>query len=150
MSKRNLSWRVAGAAALLAAASLSARAHHSAAMFDPSKHIIFHGTVAKWLWTNPHTWLYLRVEKKDGTQEVWAFEAGGTNMLISAGWNAADIKSGDKVIVTAQPERAGHHFAEIEQVRLSDGRLLTGGGPPASIPGGPGPTGPASSPIPYQ
>ena len=145
MSRKGTIWQSGSVAALLTvAASFPVQAHHSAAMFDMTKRVIFHGTVEKWLWANPHAWLYLRVEKKGGVQEIWGFEAGGPNMLIRQGWNAADIKVGEKVIVTAAPERAGKHLAQLQEVQLSDGRVLKGGGPP------PDATGKAHPPQPYE
>ncbi len=122
----------ASAVMLLATAVVPASAHHSAAPFDMSKSVSMQGTVEKWLWANPHSWLYLRVEKADGSQEVWGFEAGSTGMLARSGWNAADMKPGDKVSVTAAPERSGAHVALLNQVQLASGRVLAAaaGAPP--------------------
>jgi len=123
------------AALLIAMAGLPSMAHHSVAVFDQSKTIVFHGTAAKWLWANPHTWLYVRVNKNDGTQEVWGFEAGGTSMLINSGWNSADIKAGDEITVTAAPERDNQHIGLLEKVHLPDGRVLSSGfGAPSGPP----------------
>ena len=157
MNKRGTRRRLIGATALLiAVASLPAAAHHSFARFDMSQHFIFQGTVEKWLWSNPHSWLYVRVEKKDGTQEVWGFEAGGTNMLARSGWNAADMKPGDKVSAIAAPERSGTHGGLLEQVQLPDGRVLKMAGfAPLSDGSGPKPpvppdAAPPHPPQPYQ
>jgi hypothetical protein len=130
----------------LASAALPVSAHHSAAPFDMSKSISMQGTVEKWLWANPHSWLYVRVEKADGSQEVWGFEAGSTGMLARGGWNAADMKPGDKVTVTAAPERTGTHIGLINHVQLADGRVLgAGAGTP---PPGAGPPPPGAGPPP--
>lgn len=117
-----------------------------------------HGTVEKWQWANPHSWLYLRVEKADGSQEVWGFEAGSTGMMARSGWNAADMKAGDKVTVSAAPERTGSHIGLLNQVELPDGRVLKSGfGPPpgagapppgATPPGAPPPGAPTNGPSP--
>ena len=110
------STRISGvlAALLLALAAIPAWAHHSAAPFDMTKSVSLQGTVEKWVWANPHSWLYIRVVKADGTQEIWGFEAGSTGMLARAGWNAADMKPGDKVTVTGGPraQRQSHRIAE--------------------------------------
>jgi hypothetical protein len=138
--------RTVGAAALLiAAASSPAQAHHSAGAFDLTKHLVYTGTVEKWIWANPHAWLYVRLEKKDHTQEVWGFEGGGTSMLVREGWNAADLKVGDIVKVTASPERTGQHLGTLSQVQLSSGRVLSAGGPPPEAS-----SGPPSPPEPYN
>ena len=101
------STRISGvlAALLLACAALPASAHHSAAPFDMTKQVSLHGTVEKWVWANPHSWLYIQVAKTDGSQEVWGLEVGSTGMLARSGWSAYDMKPGDKVTVTFSPER---------------------------------------------
>jgi hypothetical protein len=143
------STRVSGVAAalLLASIAVPAAAHHSAAPFDMSKQVSMQGTVEKWLWANPHSWLYLRVTKADSSQEVWGFEAGSTGMLARTGWNAADMKPGDKVTVSASPSRDGSHVALLSQVHLANGHVLgsaagappPGAEPPGAAPNAPGP-----------
>jgi len=136
-----------GAALLLSLAAFPAWAHHSASMFDMSKQVSLQGTVEKWLWANPHSWLYVRVVKADGSQEVWGFEAGSTGMLARTGWNAADMKQGDKVTVSAAPARDGNHIGLLNQVQLATGRVLKAGfgAPPPGL-GGPGPAGAPGAP----
>ena len=105
-----------------------------------AKQVSVQGTVEKWVWANPHSWLYLRVEKADGTQVVWGCEAGSTGMLARSGWNAADMKPGDKVTVSGAPERNGNHIMLMNQVLLATGRTLSAGAgvPPPGV-GGPPP-----------
>jgi len=137
------------AALLLAAAAFPALAHHSAAVFDMTKTVSMQGTVEKWLWANPHSWLYLRVVKADGSQEVWGFEAGSTGMLARGGWNAADMKPGDKVTVSGAPDRSGTHVALMSEVQLATGRVLkmAAGAPPPGA-GAPPPGAPVNAPPP--
>ena len=119
-----------------------------------SKRVSLQGTVEKWLWANPHSWLYVRVVKPDGAQEVWGFEAGSTGMLARTGWNAADMKPGDKITVSAMPSRDGSHVALLDNVELPGGRMLKSGAgapPPGGVlpPGfGPPPPGAPDAPIP--
>jgi hypothetical protein len=124
------------AALLLASVAFPASAHHSAAPFDMTKQQTLDGTVEKWVWANPHSWLYMQVIKSDGSQEVWGLEAGSTGMLARSGWGAFDMKPGDKVTVTYSPEREGKHIGLLMQVKLPNGRMLIGGGVPP--PDGPG------------
>jgi hypothetical protein len=122
-------------------------AHHSAAPFDLTKSVSLQGTVEKWVWANPHSWLYIRVVKAGGAQEIWGLEAGSTGMLARAGWNAADMKPGDKVTVSAAPERTGNHIGLLNQVQLATGRVLSAaaGLPP---PGAGAPPPPNNTPSP--
>jgi hypothetical protein len=127
-------------ATLLGLAAVPASAHHSIALFDMTKQVSMQGTVEKWVWANPHSWLYVRVDKPDGTQEVWGFEGGSTGMLARGGWNAADMKPGDKVTVSGAPERTGNHVAMLNSVQLPSGRTLSAAfGAPLPGAGGPPP-----------
>ena len=84
------------------------QSHHSFAMFDTGKLVAISGTVTRWDWINPHSWLYMDVTKADGTTERWAFECSSPNMMIRWGWNAKDVRIGDKVTVDANLARNGN------------------------------------------
>ena len=134
------------AALLLVTAALAAPAHHSAAPFDMKKSISVQGTVEKWVWANPHCWLYVAIDKGDGNREIWGFEGGSTGMLGRTGWNAADMKPGDKITVKAAPARDGSHIGLLNQVQLANGKVL-GAGAGAAPPGAEAAySGPAGSP----
>jgi hypothetical protein len=142
--------RISGflAALLLASTAISVSAHHSAAPFDMSKQLTLEGTVEKWMWANPHSWLYVRVAKADGSQEVWGIEAGSTGMLARSGWGAYDMKPGDKVTITYSPEREGKPIGLLWNVKLPTGRMLIGGAgapPPGALP--PGALPPGAAPV---
>lgn len=146
------STRISGvlAALLVASAAIPVSAHHSAAPFDMTKQLSLEGTVEKWVWSNPHSWLYMRVAKADGSQEVWGLEAGSTGMLARSGWGAYDMKPGDKVTVTYSPEREGKPIGLLWHVKLPSGRMLTAGAgappPGAEPPPGAGTPPPGAAP----
>lgn len=101
-------------------------AHHAGANFSRDQQYIFKGTVKKFLWANPHAWVYLDVVKANGSTEFWGFELqGGTNMLRRAGWNPTDLKVGDKVTLVADIDRTGTRIAAMETVTTPDGRTLS-------------------------
>ena len=108
-----------------------------------TKQVSLQGTVEKWVWSNPHSWLYIRVVKADGSQEVWGLEAGSTGMLSRSGWGAYDMKPGDKVTVMAAPERDGKPIGLLNQVTLANGHVLSAGAglppPGTELPPGFGP-----------
>lgn len=141
------STRISGVLAvlLLGLAAFPASAHHSAAPFDMAKQLPLEGTVEKWVWANPHSWLYIQVPKADGTQEVWGLEAGSTGMLARSGWGAYDMKPGDKVTVTFSPEREGKHIGLLWNVKLPSGRMLTAGA--GAPPPGAGAPPPGAAPV---
>jgi hypothetical protein len=118
------------AASLLVTAAIPAIAHHSAAPFDMTKKITVSGTVEKWVWSNPHSWLYIRTTNANGGQDIWGFEAGSAGMLARNGWNSNDMKMGDKVVVTASPARtSGKNVGLISAIKLSNGKVLSDGAP---------------------
>ena len=90
---------VAVAAGLLIAAS--AEAHHSFAMFDRNTEIVKSGTVVRWAFNNPHSWLYLNVRNPDGTQTLWSFEGASPTGLIQRGITGDTFKPGANVTFTA-------------------------------------------------
>ena len=53
--------------ALLLTASV-ASAHHSFAMFDKTIEKVSTGQVVRWTFNNPHSWLYVNVKNKDGSE----------------------------------------------------------------------------------
>lgn len=94
------------ATAGLAAFSMPSLAHHSTAMFEWGKEVtIQNATVERWEWTNPHTFLYVRVPGEDGQMERWAFEGMSPNHLTRAGWSKRSLSPGEKINLTYYPLR---------------------------------------------
>jgi hypothetical protein len=115
-------------AGLLLAAVPSAFAHHSfSAEFDGTKPIKIEGKVVKMEWTNPHTWLYIDVDKPDGTVEHWSVEGGAPGVLLRAGWNRNSLPPGTKVIVNGFPSKDGALRANSRSIEFPDGRKLDTG-----------------------
>ncbi len=124
---------IAAPVVLQAPVAMPVAAHHSAAPFDLTREISLRGTVQRWVWSNPHSWLYIQITKQDGSTEIWGLEAGSTNALTRFGWAARDMRPGDTVTVGAHPARDGGRIGLLSQVRLANGRTLSSGfGPPPS------------------
>lgn len=116
----------ASLAAILLAATATAVAHHSAAMYDDKKEATFEGTVAEFKWANPHTFVILLVQTKDGATRH-AFEAPSPSYLKRYGWKFSSVKPGDKVKVVANPLRPGRPGGpggQLLDVIFPDGRKL--------------------------
>lgn len=125
---------VAAPAFSLAPLPTPAEAHHSAAPFDLTRQVSVRGTVQRWVWSNPHSWLYIEVTKADGTKEIWGLEAGSTNALSRMGWAARDMRPGDVVTASVHPSRQPSRIGLLNQVELPSGRVLSAGfgaAPPA-------------------
>lgn len=106
------------------AAPLAAFAHHSFAMFDPTKEVEVTGTVVEWQWTSPHTWLYLLVPGKGKEPVKYSIEGGNPGVLRRDGFAKDSFKPGDKVKVYMQPLRSGENGGAINAVVLPDGKML--------------------------
>jgi hypothetical protein len=109
------------AAALLTATS--ALAHHSNSAFDPDKVVVLKGTVTAWLWTNPHVWIHLDVDDKNGKTE-WKIEGRPPGVLARSGWSRSSFKPGDTITVDFSPARDGTHTGLATRVTLADGTVL--------------------------
>ena len=115
-------------AGVLVAAAFPLSAHHSfSAEFDANKQVKLEGKVVKMEWSNPHTWLFLDVEKPDGTVEQWAVEGGAPGVLLRAGWNRNSLPAGIKVIVQGFAAKDGSLRANSRSIEFPDGRKLDSG-----------------------
>lgn len=116
------------ALALCAVLLRPALAHHSSAAFDMDHRVTVKGTVTKFDWANPHTFIYLDVKNKAGAVEEWRVEGNSPNMLSRVGWTREIIKEGDAVTVTGAPAKNGTSVMRLDNVVLANGQKLDGQG----------------------
>jgi hypothetical protein len=114
---------IAGAAAIV-------EAHHSAAAeFDSNVPIKLRGTITKFEWINPHSWIYLDVKGADGTVEHWEVEAGPPAGLVRRGFTKASVAPGTEVLIEGHRARDGSRRGNVQYLLLPDGRNLFAGSP---------------------
>jgi len=107
-------------AAVVGAASPAA-AHHSFAMYEPTKTLTFKGTVKSFQWTNPHVILWVLVQPETGgAPQEWSLETTSPGVLTRNGWTRQSLKAGDRVSVTFSPLRDGSHGGGLNSVTLLD------------------------------
>jgi Family of unknown function (DUF6152) len=107
-------------AAILAGAQPAA-AHHSFAMFEPTKTLTFKGTVKTFQWTNPHVIIVVLVQPDDGgAAQEWSLETTSPGVLTRNGWTRQSVKAGDRVSVVFSPLRDGSHGGGLNSVTLLD------------------------------
>jgi hypothetical protein len=121
--KRFIDWLPIALVAPLLTATV-AQAHHSFAMFDRDTQFIKTGTVQRWAFNNPHSWLYLNIKNDDGSQTLWSFEGSAPTGLIQRGITGDTLKPGDTVTVMVCPLRDGRPGGAIGWAKLADGKYI--------------------------
>ena len=76
-------------------------AHHSTAGYDTSKTVELKGTVAEWIWRNPHCILVWDVTDADGNVVRWFGEMQSPISNTGLGLSRNSFKPGDEVTVVA-------------------------------------------------
>jgi hypothetical protein len=111
-------------AAAVAVLTMPALAHHSAAMFDPTRTVTVDGTVKEFQWTNPHSWLQLVAADDAGGTKEWSLELVSLNVLSHNGWKPTTLKPGDKVTVAFHPLKNGDPGGMGVSVTFPDGHVM--------------------------
>lgn len=112
--------------AVLLGGAASALAHHSMAMFEFDKLVRYKGVVAKFDWANPHTYLYLDVEK-DGLAVTLTGESGSPLALEKRGWSSTMLKPGERVTVEGNPSKAELNVFWIRKIITAGGKEFDAG-----------------------
>ena len=90
---------------------LPAGAHHSSAPFyDPTKSAEAIGVVERFVFRNPHSFLFINGEDEDGEVVAWEVELGAAVGMRRRGWSPETINAGDSIRAVGQPSRAPGTF----------------------------------------
>jgi len=111
-------------AGALTAVSALVLAHHSTAMFEWGKEQPLQGTVVKWEWTQPHTFLWVLSQKNGATAAQYALEGMSPSWLGRRGWSRKSFAPGDKIKLVYYPLKDGRNGGFYVRVTLPDGRTL--------------------------
>lgn len=110
---------------MLAAVTVPALAHHSfGAEFDRDAPIHIEGTVVRFEWVNPHSWLVVDVPQEDGSTVQWRVEGGAPSALLRRGWNRNSLPAGTHVIVDGFQAKDGSPRANARDIEFPDGHKL--------------------------
>jgi Family of unknown function (DUF6152) len=122
---------VVSAVAAVVAGAGGARlsAHHSFAPFNMTTERVITGTVSKFEWTNPHSFIFVDVPNDKGGVDSWAIEGMSPNYLKRRGWTKDTVKPGDTITVTIHPLKDGKTGGMFMRAML-DGKVLLQTGQP--------------------
>ena len=82
-------------------------AHHGNSAYDETARVTIKGVVTEFVWTNPHSQIYLDVKDKSGKTVNWGVETNSPAILTRAGWTSRSVKPGDEVTIIMCPAKNG-------------------------------------------
>ena len=87
--------------------ALKVMAHHGNSAYDEQARVSIKGVVTEFVWTNPHSQIYLDVKDKNGKAVNWGVETNSPAILTRAGWTSRSIKPGDEITIIMCPAKNG-------------------------------------------
>ena len=110
---------------VLGLSALPVLAHHSDTAYDLFQPITLQGTVAKFLWENPHIRVYIEVRDADGRVATWNVEGNPPGRIGGRGLKDA-LKVGDRITIAGYRARdPAQRSALGYRLTLADGRRFT-------------------------
>ncbi len=105
-------------------------AHHSSGPFyDPENRVEIEGTVTRFVFRNPHAFLYLDVTDTSGAITEWQIELGAPVGLRRMGWTPDSLPLGMIIKATGQKSRAdGSYGICCVRMTKADGSPVLEGG----------------------
>ena len=86
-------------------------AHHGNSAYDETARVSIKGTVTEFIWTNPHSQIYLDVKDSSGKVVNWGVETNSPGILTRAGWTRHSLKAGDQITIILCPAKNGQPVA---------------------------------------
>ena len=108
-------------ALVLALTPLSA---HHAWPVNNSELVTVKGTVAEFMWGNPHPMITLEVRTNDGVIEEWLVGGPALNRMEANGWTRTTVNVGDVITGIGYQFADGQKIVRLERAVLADGREM--------------------------
>jgi hypothetical protein len=112
------------AAALASVAGLLLQAHHSAAAEYRAELKTWHGTITRFVWTNPHTWVYFRTADSSAGIRDFQCEGSAPGSLIKNGWTRDTLMPGQQVVIEGYPAKDRPEGCKVRRILFADGRKM--------------------------
>jgi hypothetical protein len=110
------------------AGTRSLSAHHSfAATYLEKESVTIEGQLVQLQFRNPHSFVQMIVQQRDGTDIRYAAEWRGAGELVMQGVTNGTLRVGDRLVVTGNPSRntSEHRIRLLRLVRPRDGFVWT-------------------------
>jgi hypothetical protein len=107
---------------LASSLSLPVHSHHSVANFDQTKKVTLSGKVTFCRLTSPHSHIDLEVAIAGGATRTYKIFTVGKTVMTRSNWTAEDIKTGDQITVTGNPDRTDPTFMYLTQIVFANGK----------------------------
>lgn len=120
LSKRAM--LAASLACLALAVALPALSHHSIANFDQTKKVTITGKVTFFRFTNPHSHIDIEVPVAGGAPRTYKIFTIATTVMTRSGWTREDVKVGDQVTATGNPDRTDPTLLHLTQIVFANGK----------------------------
>ncbi len=108
--------------AAIVAAAAPAWAHHSHSMFDETQEMSITGAIKKYVFANPHVYLFVLVKNPDGSDTTWQIEMSYLQNMMRHGINSTTFKEGDTVTIKFNPLRDGAPGGSFTEAVDTNGR----------------------------
>ena len=112
-------------AGLLLFCSVAFAHHGSSVTYNMKKAITLKGTVAEFVYTNPHCQLYFDVKDDKGNVVRWGGETMAPRLVVKAGLVKGVVKPGDPITISVFPAKAGTNFGLIQTLTLANGQTIS-------------------------
>lgn len=97
-------------------------AHHSTANFDTTKTVTLTGTVTYFAFTNPHSYFDIDVTDAKGKVQPHKIFTLARVVMMRNNWGPGDLKSGDKVTITGNPDRENPTYLYLLTIKFASGK----------------------------
>ena len=102
--------------------AVSAFAHHSVSNFDFDKSATVSGTVSYFSFTNPHSFIDIKVKDDKGAESMWKVFATSKVVLQRYGWSPTSVKVGDTITVTGHPDKTKPQEMYLTKIKFANGK----------------------------
>ena len=100
-------------------------AHHGAGTFELGKTVSYpNSKLTKVEFLNPHGWLYFETTEPGGKVQKHRCELRSAHTLRRSGWSPELFKSGEKVDITASPDRADVASCYLQTIVFANGSRM--------------------------